>query len=197
MMAGFKSALAAEAKAVLVKLGLGLMLILALAAGGFWIKALKADLGRQAVVEEQLKAAAAEAGRQLQAARAETAGLARELERSYQAIADREAEKNRLSAEKEARQAEMCEVYNNDQSAKNWFIEPVPGRVLDRLCRPLPVPADPSAPGGLSPGCAGAPIKNGDLVNWILDLQQALRQSNSDKAALRDWVAEIFSPAEP
>ncbi len=32
---------------------------------------------------------------------------------------------------------------------------------------------------------------NGDLANWALEVRQALRQSNSDKAALRAWVKEL------
>lgn len=31
---------------------------------------------------------------------------------------------------------------------------------------------------------------NGDLLNWSLELRQALRQANSDKAALRGWYDE-------
>ena len=29
---------------------------------------------------------------------------------------------------------------------------------------------------------------NGDLANWALELREALRQSNGDKKALREWV---------
>lgn len=32
---------------------------------------------------------------------------------------------------------------------------------------------------------------NGDLLRWSLELRQALRQSNSDKAALRGWYEEM------
>lgn len=32
---------------------------------------------------------------------------------------------------------------------------------------------------------------NGDLLAWALDLRTALRQANSDKAALRDWLASF------
>ncbi len=28
---------------------------------------------------------------------------------------------------------------------------------------------------------------NGDLANWALELREALRQSNGDKKALREW----------
>ena len=31
---------------------------------------------------------------------------------------------------------------------------------------------------------------NADLVNWALEVREALRQANSDKAALRQWVEE-------
>lgn len=34
----------------------------------------------------------------------------------------------------------------------------------------------------------------GDLAEWALDLRQALRQSNSDKAALRDWLLSFQGP---
>ena len=198
MIGNLKEAMVGEMKKLMVKAGLGLMVILILTAGGFWIKALKADLRRWQAVNEQLSAAAAEAAQKLQAARAETAGLARELEKSHQALLDREAEKKRLLAEKEAQQADMCEVYKNDQTANTWVNASVPGGVVGRLCRrPVPVPAGQTAPGDLPSGCARASVKNGDLVNWILDLQEALRQSNSDKAALRDWVASIITPAEP
>lgn len=32
---------------------------------------------------------------------------------------------------------------------------------------------------------------NADLLAWALELREALRQSNSDKAALREWATEI------
>jgi hypothetical protein len=32
--------------------------------------------------------------------------------------------------------------------------------------------------------------RNADLAAWALRLRQALRQANSDKAALRAWAAE-------
>ncbi len=35
---------------------------------------------------------------------------------------------------------------------------------------------------------------NRDLANWALELRQALRQSNSDKAALRDWLTSFPPP---
>jgi hypothetical protein len=35
---------------------------------------------------------------------------------------------------------------------------------------------------------------NRDLAAWALELRQALRQSNSDKAALRNWQASRFPP---
>jgi hypothetical protein len=31
---------------------------------------------------------------------------------------------------------------------------------------------------------------NGDLVNYILELREALRLANSDKKALQDWALE-------
>ena len=194
MMSGIKKMLFDGAKALAFKLGLGLIVFLILLAGWAWVKALEADVERLEAVNRQLLASAAEADQKLQAARAETAGLARELERSYQALEAREAEKKRLEAEKEAQKAEICEVYKNEQTANTWVNTAVPGSVVGRLCKPVRVPAGQAAPGGLPSGCAGASVKNRDLVNWILDLQEALRQSNSDKAALRDWVAEIISP---
>ncbi|UQZ90709.1 hypothetical protein C4J81_16460 [Deltaproteobacteria bacterium Smac51] len=30
---------------------------------------------------------------------------------------------------------------------------------------------------------------NGDLARWALELREALRQANSDKNALRDWLS--------
>lgn len=35
---------------------------------------------------------------------------------------------------------------------------------------------------------------NGDLAAWAIDLREALRQSNSDKSALRDWLASFPPP---
>lgn len=32
---------------------------------------------------------------------------------------------------------------------------------------------------------------NKDLLEWSVNLREALRQSNSDKAALRDWYEEM------
>ncbi len=32
---------------------------------------------------------------------------------------------------------------------------------------------------------------NGDLAAWALELREAVRMGNSDKAALRKWAAEI------
>ena len=31
---------------------------------------------------------------------------------------------------------------------------------------------------------------NGDLLAWALELREAVRMGNADKAALREWVAE-------
>lgn len=197
MMAIIKNALTGEVKAMALKFGLATIAMLFLLVGWASVKALKADLGRLEAINGQLITQAAEADKQLQAARAEAAGMARELERSYQALSDREAEKNRLAAEKEARQAEICEVNKNDQSANTWINDAVPANVAGRLCRPPSVPTPKTAAGGLPSRCAGASVKNGDLVNWIFDLQEALRQSNSDKAALREWVAAVLNPAEP
>lgn len=34
---------------------------------------------------------------------------------------------------------------------------------------------------------------NGDLLSWSLDLREALRLANSDKAALREWANQPIS----
>jgi hypothetical protein len=35
---------------------------------------------------------------------------------------------------------------------------------------------------------------NGALAAWAIELREALRQANSDKAALREWAAGTSNP---
>lgn len=141
------------------------------------------------------------AQREANAARTQTARLARVFQLNYQALEAQKAEYDRHRQETTADRAVIREVCANDKTAETWALTPVPADVAARLCGdpgPVPLPgADiPAAPGRLPPGCAGAPVTNGDLVDWTLALRQALRQSNSDKAALRKWMATAVISAE-
>ena len=72
-------------------------------------------------------------GKELDAAQTEAAGLALELEANRRALADREAEKERLANEYAALAATLEEVYKNDPDAKAWADELCPVSVLDCL----------------------------------------------------------------
>ena len=66
-------------------------------------------------------------------ARAEAAGLERELKLNYQALQAREAEKERLANEYAALVATIEEVYLNDPDAKAWADTPCPDGIVECL----------------------------------------------------------------
>lgn len=130
------------------------------------------------------------AGELAEAARA-NAYLRKDLKLNYQALSAREVQRAALAAEKQALKTALNEVYTHDQTAKAWAATLCPGAVLDRLCGPVPVPAGSPgpSPGDLSARCPRA-LTNGQLLAWAVELREALRMSNQDKAALRNWARE-------
>ena len=170
-----------------VKIGAAFLAVVLLAGLAVYTVRINAD-------RDRLAGELAGLSRELAAAKNEAAMLAQELRLNYQALSARQAEVNRLEKETAADQAAIREVCVNDQTAEAYINTIVPVDIAAWLCGPASVHLSGTdslaAPGGLPSGCAGAKITNGDLINWTLELRKALRQSNSDKAALRRWAAE-------
>lgn len=65
---------------------------------------------------------------------------------------------------------------------------------LNGCAAPAPPPIDRSVPGNLTqatPEPLMQSADNGGLLYWALELRCALRQSNSDKAAIRAWSDRV------
>ena len=91
-----------------------------------------------AVIGLALYAGWARAGRdrlagELAQSRARAAGLTRELTLNHQALARREAERERLAAENAELHHQINEVYANDSQARLWADTLCPNAVVDRL----------------------------------------------------------------
>ena len=107
----------------MTKIKTGAIVILAVAWAGLWVYS-----GRVAADRDRLAGEAA-------SARAEAAGLARELKLNHQALERREAEKERLANENVQLRHQLSEVYANDPQARSWADALCPSGVLDCLRR--------------------------------------------------------------
>lgn len=70
---------------------------------------------------------------ELAASNSRNRGLEAELKSNRLALATHEAEKNRLSQEKEALISELEQLYNEDAACGEWAATDLPGSVLKRL----------------------------------------------------------------
>ena len=113
-MTDFKTALTATA-------------LIAMAAWGFYTAGLKSQRDRLAA--------------ELAAAVGQTESLRRELELGRLALERREAERRRLTNEKDALMQALQEVYADDEKARGWADAPCPDGVLDCLLGPMPAGA--------------------------------------------------------
>ena len=67
----------------------------------------------------------------------------------------------------------------------------------DKPCPPCRPAAPPAAYLGTVPEPKMRGRTNNDLLAWALDLRQALRLANSDKAALQEWATAQTAATDP
>lgn len=124
-----------------------------------------------------------------------------EIARMHGEIAAREriATEARARADRISRELNHANATIRDLSARSEYAAclalPLPGGVLDRPAEAMPTAEvdgyAPAAAGGVPGSASGAshPVTVGDALILAPHLQAAFRSCESDKAALRDWVA--------
>ncbi len=87
--------------------------------------------------------------------------LAVQLKENQAALAIREKERVRLADETARLNAQLKEVYENDETARNWSVCPMPDSIFDRMFQAVMPATDTTsvAPGGLPTNSPGANVE--------------------------------------